>query len=388
MVACRHQRFGLTVGLDQRHAGGTNPAFEHLRIDRLAGRDREPEPAEIVRAEVFVDEVPELGGRAAEHGHTVTRDQGQPAHGIEAAVVEQYRAAARPGPEQDAGAGLGPAGVGRAPHQIVRLQIQPAPGRNAPAVQGARGMCDALGHAGRPRGVEQQRRFIEAHVRAREVAALVLQGLLEVQPAGRTTDGDARAHPRHAFKLFHLRSRGDGCHRSRMRGAVKHVLACQHVDAGNRNGAELQAANHGDLPLRQTWQHHKHPLSAPHTPAGKQVGELAGLAADLAKGIAQLRTGLVAPDQREFVRLFGRDGVDDVAAEVEGLRQLPSEVGIGRLVTPHAFVHRVSPWFTPHPRKQARRCAVRCIPAPAEPARCAGRAVAAGCALFRAWRRT
>jgi hypothetical protein len=109
-----------------------------------------------------------------------------------------------------------------------------------------------------------------------------------------------------------------------MLDSVGDIAARQHVDARNRNRAELEAADHRDLPFRQTREHDQDAIAAAYTESLQQIGEAVGEPAHFGKGEAALATLLITPDQRELIRIL-RPNVNDITAEVEARRNGPAE---------------------------------------------------------------
>ena len=254
-------------------------------------------------------------------------------------MVEQHRAATRPRPEQDAGTGLAPARVGGAPHEIVRIEVLTRPRGDTPAIERPGGMGHAFRHAGGARGVVDDGGVVEPRVRWLGVFGLSGEGVVECRPLWPAADGEPRLEPLRARELADALAAGDRRHCAGMAHAIRHVFLGQHVDAGNRNRAHLEAAHHRDLPLRQPGQHHDDPVAALHTLAHQPVRQLVREAADVAEAETPLGARFVAPDEREFLRLVARDRIDDVATEIESGRQVPLEGPASVLVPRRCNVH-------------------------------------------------
>jgi hypothetical protein len=116
--------------------------------------------------------------------------------------------------------------------------------------------------------------------------------------------------------------------------AVGQVPPGEHGDAGDHHGTELQAGDHGDLPLGATGQHDHDPVALGHPPPGQDTGQTIGGPGDLGKGEALLGAGLVAPDEGQSL-LIGCQSIDHLDAEIERLRNLPAKVLAGLRVVAH-----------------------------------------------------
>ena len=140
-----HQGLGLTVAVQNGRAGKFLPAGQELRVDRFAGGDGLSQPREIVGGGILQHQLAQFGGRGAKTGDAVLCQQIKAFSGFERPVVKQHGRAAAPWTKQDAGARLGPAGVGGAPDAILRVQDPASAARRFPRSQCAGGMGDALG---------------------------------------------------------------------------------------------------------------------------------------------------------------------------------------------------------------------------------------------------
>src|SRR5262245_58735215 len=106
--------------------------------------------------------------------------------------------------------------------------------------------------------------------------------------------------------------------------SVSDIAAREHLDTRNWNRAELEAANHRDLPFRQTREHDEDAIAAAYSELLQQIGEAVGEAAHFGKREAALATLFVTPDQRHLILVL-RPKVNDVATEVEPRRNGPAK---------------------------------------------------------------
>jgi hypothetical protein len=106
--------------------------------------------------------------------------------------------------------------------------------------------------------------------------------------------------------------------------SVSDIATREHLDTRNWNRAELEAADHRDLPFRQTREHDEDAIAAAYTELLQQISEAVGEAAYFGKREAALATLFVTPDQCELIRIL-RPNVNDVATEVEASRNRPAK---------------------------------------------------------------
>ena len=210
-----HQRLGLPVAVEQRHAGLLDPAPHDLRVDRLPCGHRQPQRREIERREVLGDQPAQLGGGGAEHRDPVPREELQAEPRIEAAVVEEHLRAAAPRAEQDARAGLAPAGVRGAPHEVVRPEVEPVPRRHAPRPDRVRRVRHPLRVPGRARRVIHDRGIVGGERDGVERLGLRRERRAELEPAVGRADRDAQPEPRSVRELRRVRGGGHRCHARR-----------------------------------------------------------------------------------------------------------------------------------------------------------------------------
>ncbi len=347
IVQHRHERLGLPVAVEERHAGLVDPAAHDLRVDGLPGGHREPQRREIGAREILGDQAAQLGRGGAEHGDPVARKELEARARIEPAIVEEHLRAAAPRPEEDARARLAPAGVRGAPHQVVGAQVEPVPRRHAPRPDRARRVRHALRVPGRAGGVVHDRRVVGGERDGLERLGLRGEGRTELEPAVGRADRGAQPERRRVRELAGVRGGGHRRHCTGVRDAIADVLRGQHVDARDRDRAGAQDADHRDLPLGQPRQHHDHPVALAHAVRGEEVREPARSARDVAEREAPLAAAVVGPDERGLA--FGRRPVvDDVAREIEPLGHRPAEAPRGRGVVGHpGREHRVvrPTWF-------------------------------------------
>src|SRR5262249_32075286 len=106
--------------------------------------------------------------------------------------------------------------------------------------------------------------------------------------------------------------------------SVSDIAAREHLDTRNWNRAELEAADHRDLPFRQTREHDEDAIAGAYIELLQQIGEAVGEAAHFGKREAALTTLFVTPDQRELIGIL-RPNVNDISTEVEASRNGPAK---------------------------------------------------------------
>jgi hypothetical protein len=113
--------------------------------------------------------------------------------------------------------------------------------------------------------VVEDGRILTPHLDGGERVGAGCRGPLEIQPALAPADADPGLEDVIALEFRDVVAGCDCGHGARVPGAVGDVAGRLHGDAGNGDGAELQAGDHGDLPLGDARQHDQHPVSLPHS---------------------------------------------------------------------------------------------------------------------------
>src|SRR2546421_4143290 len=90
---------------------------------------------ETVRLQIFAHDEPQRGGRGAPGSDWVARERAQSGYWIEfpGRIHGKYARAQVPGTKKARPGGFGPAGVGDAPVDILRLEVEPEFPRNSVA---------------------------------------------------------------------------------------------------------------------------------------------------------------------------------------------------------------------------------------------------------------
>src|SRR5205823_6393588 len=107
--------------------------------------------------------------------------------------------------------------------------------------------------------------------------------------------------------------------------SIRDVLRAQRGRARDDEGAELEAADHGDLPRRHPGKHHHERRARRHAEPGERVHEAVGRLLEVPERPAFAPPGVVLPVERDPAPVRG-PGIDQ-RAEVELLGDLPAKPG-------------------------------------------------------------
>ncbi len=347
-VADGQDGFGLAVAVGRGQPGVAAPDLDHLGVERFAGRHAAPQRREAVARQVLLHQHPVDRRRRAEGRDRVLRQQIEHLGRVEGAgrrLVDEERRAHGPGAEERGPGGLGPAGVGGVPVQVVLAQVEPEAAGDlvrrgvAPVVQ------DHLGATGRAAGEEDQGGIVRPGRDALERPVFGGEELVPgVPPVAPATDDDqvpqARQLAAHPVDL--LGGRGVADDRRGVAGAdaVVEVFRLELRRAGQRDDARAQEADQRDLPFGDTRQDEDRPRARLDAQPPERRGEAVRPLAHLREGEAAL--GAVRPEPMDR-RLVGprRPAVDRVIAEVVVVGGLDPE-GLACLGVGHAHGFRPS----------------------------------------------
>ena len=119
--------FGLSIPVMHHGAGDIFPHSDRFRVQRFAGAQRMAQRTEVVTGYIHLREQPVDRGRRTKCGDTELPDKPQVDIGIELriTVIEHHCSSEQPLREQHTPGGLGPAGIGQCPVNIVFRQVHP-----------------------------------------------------------------------------------------------------------------------------------------------------------------------------------------------------------------------------------------------------------------------
>ena len=176
----------LAEALGDLQAGSLLELIEHLRVQRLAGGGGVVDGAEVVAAQILLNEHPVHGRRRAEGGDIVLGEHGKDLLRIEPVkVIDKYRALAQPLAVELTPERLAPAGLGDGEMQSVPLHQMPVLGSGVMTQSVFIGVHCHLGIAGRAGSKEHDHRIAAAGgiflpgIAAAEQAVF----LIEIMPA-------------------------------------------------------------------------------------------------------------------------------------------------------------------------------------------------------------
>ena len=183
---------GLAVAVVDGQPERVLEARDHLRVQRLAGRDRVAEPREVHRTQgVELREHPILGRRLAEHRDAESLQEREPLLRVERPLVQHDLGAVRPRAEEHVPDRLRPARSGGAPDDVALVGVEPVRGLRALRPRVGMGVDDAFRILRGPGRVQDERPLAGRRVlggRDRHVAAELLQGVVEVDDGHRRPD--------------------------------------------------------------------------------------------------------------------------------------------------------------------------------------------------------
>ncbi len=363
-AGARHQRRGARQRGDDVAAGLGLPEGVHdgaalaahvlvvphpgLGVDGLAHAAQDAQARQVGAGRVHrlvgfgrLDERADGRGRGVEDRDLVALDHLPEAAGVRVggnALEHDLRGAGGERAVGHVGVAGDPADVGRAPEDVLRLQVEgPVHGELGPQEVAARGMLHALGLAGRTAGVEDEERMLRADRHGRALGALAGQGLVEGLVAARhhvagrgralededAADRFAAAHgdafiddglERQFLAAAHLVVGGDHGHRARVDDALLQRLGREAAEHHAVRGADARASLHGDHALDGHGHVDQHAVALLHALGLKGVGEAADALQQLPVG--DLRHGAVVglEDDRGLVL----DRRADVAVQAVG----------------------------------------------------------------------
>ena len=347
------------------------PEVEQVGVERLAGGGAIRKRAQIVGIDVGLHHHAVHGGRAAQRGNPVSRDEVQDLVAIEAIeIVREDAGLHEPLTVVLAPNRLAPAGVGDGQMQPVRLDVVPMLGRD----QVRQGVVGIMQHhlrvAGGAGGEVHEHRVVNVGFHAREACIGVAHAGVEIVPTstlrrhgahtlrarehrtnravrrqpiairvllGQTAagavdqeqmlDGGALVH----HVVHHVRDGADGRADDGLDGsavqAVLQVVLLEHERGRNHDGAELgQRGGHEPELVMAAQDHHDH-VALAHAVRGKVARGLIRPALHIFEREQMLLAFGVAPHHGAAIGIVLRDVVHHVVAEVEGVGALHLEIG-------------------------------------------------------------
>ena len=195
-------------------------------------------------------------------------------------------------------------------------------------------MRHAFRIAGGTRGVVNNRWRLNRCIGAIEVGGLARHFHSKWQPAIGLAHTEPELKARALFVFRGIGRCGDGRHCARMLDAVLDILGGEHLDAGDRYGAQLGAGGHHLMPLRDTRQLHDDAVASLNAAAPQNVCNLAAELADVGELVELRRARLVDGNQRQLVHALSLR-IDHIAAKVKACRQVPMERCDGFFVIRH-----------------------------------------------------
>ena len=340
-VRQRERRLGLAEAFVDPQAGRLLELHEHLGVERLAGRRRVADGAEVVFRDVLLDEHPVHRRRCAECRDLVLGEHRQDLLRVEAReVVGEDRAFAEPLPVQLAPERLAPARLRDGEVQPVRLDEVPVLRRHVVPQRVLVAVQRHLRIARRARREEHEHRVVTAGRvdRPRIDRGIAVDLAVVGVPAlalAVDDDLDERRRPRRRRQLLlgQLRLMGglpvrraeDRLDVARLE-PVGEVVGHELVRRGNHHRADL-VAGEDDRPELVVALQHEHDLVAPPDPQRRhEVRRAVRILRHVLEREAALGEVVGDVQHRQALRIAAGDLVHDVEGEVESLDVLERDV--------------------------------------------------------------
>ena len=346
-VADGQRGFRLAEAFHDGQARSLFELAEDFRIQGFAGGGHMVDGGQVIVLQVHLDEHPQHGRRGAEGGDVVLPEHRQDVRRVKLVkVVYENRALTQPLPVQLAPQGLAPARVGNRQVQAVPLAAVPVFGGHIVAQRVGVLVGRHFGVAGGAGGEEHEGNVIAAGSVRRAVIAAGKERVfrIEVMPAfpdavDHDQGFDAGAFGRGALGDLRCIPVGRADQRADAGGveAVFKVVLLQLVGGGNGDGPQLVQRDHGEPELVMAFQHEHDPVPAPDAQGSEIIGALVGGVLDILEGETALLVIAVHIEHGQLVRIFPRDFIHDIEAEIEGFRVREVNRGQPALV----ILHRV-----------------------------------------------
>ncbi len=294
-------------------------------------------------------------GRGVEDGDAVALDDLPEAillRPVGRAFVHQHGGAVRERSVDDVAVAGDPADVGRAPVDVVLLEVEDPLGRGVAAGEIAAGRVDdALRLPGRARRVEDVEHVLRVHRLGLAVVGRLVHDLVvpvvaarlhvHAQVGGAAFHDDDRRDRRRGFERLvgHLLERHDaaaaiaavGRHQHlalRVVDAIAQRLAAEAAEDHAVHGADAGAGQHRNRQLRHQRHVDRDPVALGHAMRLEHVGELGDLPVEREVGQRAPLAGLAFPDEGGLVAARAADvPVDAVHAGVELAAHEPLRIG-------------------------------------------------------------
>ena len=263
---------GLPVAVADRKLHLAPEVPNHLRVERLPGRDQAPQRADPAQLGPL-GEHPVFGRRLAEDVDALALDQLEALGRVEAGVVDQRRRPPQPWSDEDVASRLRPAGGRGAPGEVALLGADPVLGLKALAGQVALRIDDPARFAGGPRGEDDHRGIVG--IERGDVGGGLL-GTVLVEDIGDLVQGHRR-HP--VGQLAEQPLLADAEPRSSGPGSQLQVLAAELRVAGQRHRPHPEAGEHRQHPLDPAADQGHHRVAA-LDPASRDRPREAGASGD------------------------------------------------------------------------------------------------------------
>ena len=302
---------------------------EDLRVQGLAGGGGVLDAAQVVPAQIVLDEHPVHSGRGAEGGDVIFGEHGQNVRGIKPVeVVGEHRPLAQPLAVELAPQGLAPAGLADGEVEPVGVDAVPVFGGDVVPQGILVALGGDLGVAGGAGGEEHQHRVVPRRGVRRPlelaavhgvllvevVPALTLAAYQDLQPqAGAVLLGDV-----HLTGGVPVGGAEDGADLGGVE-AVGEVVLLELVGGGDGHGPQLVEPQDGEPELIMPLEHQHHPVPLPDSQGLEVVGRPGGGSGHVLEGEAPLRLVLVQVQHGQLPGVFGGNGVHAVEGEVEPL---------------------------------------------------------------------
>src|SRR5258708_20691654 len=328
-VGDEHDRLGLPIALKDHLAGRSLPGSDDLWVERLASAHAMTQARKSVGRQVFAHHEPQGRRRCAPASDGIARQRAQRRHWIKLAtgVYSEHAGPHLPRPEQAGPRCLGPSGIGDAPMQISRFQVQPQLAGNAmtQAVAGLGGQHH-LGRAGRAAGeIDDARIVAPSWLRVEHRIGMTQTGVEGKPPGALGADENAMGDRKplglgRAVLVGYQRAR-----RGRFQ-PIANVARREPRCSRYWHRTQPNQPQDGNPPLRHPMRNNQHPVSAPDADLIDNAGRAADAFGKLGK--RQLLLGSIllayAPQSKSVTPLL-RPPFDHVSGEIE--------------VCPHGFSH-------------------------------------------------